>query len=338
MRIKPLIVSFVIVLLAASCLYAGGSERIGSAGAQELRIPVGSRASAMAGANIADVSGAEALFWNPAGVAHFEGTEAMFTHLQYIADINVDYFGVMTNIEDFGSIGLHAKVVSIGEMEVTTTQEPQGTGETFSPTFSVIGATYSRVFTDRVSFGMTANLINEKIEQVSANGLAFDFGFIYDPLWRGFKFAIAIKNYGPQMRFSGEGFNLSVDPPDAEPGTQLKTVATKSAQFELPAYIQLGASWDAVNRDLSRAVVVGSFQANNFSEDEFRGGIEYSYDDMFFLRGGYVGSSQDSFMYGLTLGAGLKYAWGQNSITFDYSWVETDFFDNNQYFTAKFAF
>lgn len=338
MRIKPLIICFAIVLLSASCLLAGGNERIGTAGAQELRIPVGSRASAMAGANIADVTGAEALYWNPAGVAYTEGSEVMFSHLNYIADINVDYFGVMTSISDVGTIGLQAKVISIGDIEKTTTAAPQGTGAIFSPTFSVIGATFSRVFTDRVSFGMTANLVSEKVEQVSATGLSFDFGFIYDPLWRGLKFGIAMKNYGPQMKFTGEGFDVAIELPDAQPGTQSKTLRTKSAQFELPASIQLGVAWEAVNQELNRAVVVGAFQSNNFSEDEFRGGLEYSYDDMFFLRGGYVGSSQDSFMYGLTLGAGLKYAWGQNSITFDYSWVETEYFDNNQYFTAKFSF
>jgi hypothetical protein len=338
MRIKQFIICIAIVLLTASCLYAGGSERIGTAGAQELRIPVGSRVTAMAGANVSDVSGAEALFWNPAGVAYQEGTEAMFSHLEYIAGIDVNYFGVSTDLGDFGFLGLHAKVISIGEMEVTTTDQPQGTGETFSPTFSVIGLTYSRMFTDRVSFGATANLINERIEQVSANGIALDFGFIYDPLWQGLKFGVAVRNFGPQMRFTGEDFSVSVDPPDAEPGTQLKTTRTQSAEFELPAFIQFGASWDFVNQDQNRATAIGSFQANNFSQDEFRYGMEYSYDNMFFLRGGYVASSQDSYMFGLTLGGGLKYAWGQNTISFDYSWVQTEYFDDNQYFTVKFGF
>ncbi len=338
MRIKPFTVCIAIVLLAASCLYAGGSDRIGTAGAQELRIPVGSRATAMAGANVADVSGAEALFWNPAGLAYQEGTEAMFSHLEYIADINVNYLAVTTDLGDFGYLGLSAKVISIGEMDVTTTDQPQGTGATFSPTFSVIGLTYSRVFTDRVSFGASANLISEKVEQVSAQGLSLDFGFIYDPLWRGLKFGVAIKNFGPEMRFTGEDFSVSVEVPDAEPGTQLKTTRTQSASFELPAFVQFGASWDLVARGENRATAVGSFQANNFSEDEFRGGMEYAYDDMFFLRGGYVASGQDAYMYGLTLGAGLKYSWGQSTISIDYSWVQTEFLDDNQYFTVMFTF
>jgi hypothetical protein len=292
----------------------------------------------MAGADIADVSGAEALYWNPAGVAHHDGTEAMFSHLEYMADIDINYFGVMTNLEDFGTIGFQAKVISIGEIIKTTTHEALGTGETFSPTFAIIGVTYSRIFTDRVSFGITANYVNEAVEQVAAHGMSFDVGIMYNPLWQGLKFGVMMKNFGPNMKFEGEGFNVSVDVPETEPGSKPKNFRSQSSEFELPAFIQFGASWDAINQDLNRAVVTGSFQANNFSEDEFRGGLEYSYDDMFFLRGGYVASSQDNYMYGLSLGAGLKYSWGQNHISFDYSWVESEWFDDNQYFTVKFSF
>ncbi len=338
MKTRYVIICFACVLLGASCLYAGSSDRIGTAGAQELRIPIGGRTTAMGGSNIADVYGSEALYWNPAGVSHHDGTEAMFSHLEYMADINIDYFGVMTNLEDFGTIGFQAKVISIGDIPRTTTREALGTGEMFSPTFSVVGVTYSRVFTDRVSFGVTANYVNEAVEQVAAHGISFDVGVMYDPLWQGLRFGITMKNFGPNMKFEGEGFNVSVDVPGTEPGSKPKNFRSQSSEFELPAYIKFGVSWDMVNQDLNKAVVTGAFQANNFSEDEFRGGLEYSYDDMFFLRGGYSYSNQESYMYGLSVGGGIKYAWGQNYITLDYTWVESEYFDNNQYFTAKFSF
>ncbi len=338
MRGRNILIVLSILLITASGLYAGDTKRIGTAGAQELRIPVGSRSTAMSGANIADVYGAEALFWNPAGVAFQEGTEAMFSHLEYFADINVNYFGVTTNLEEFGSLGVQAKVVSIGEIEITTDNASQGTGETFNPTLSVVGVTYSRIFTDRVSFGFSANLVNERIDLVSATGLSMDFGFIYNTLWNGLKLGIAVKNYGPNMTFGGEGFNVQVPVPGTQEGSAPKTVRTQSAEFELPAFIQFGASYDLFNRDYHRTILVGAFQANSFSEDEFRGGIEYGYNETFFLRGGYVGSAQDDYMYGVSLGGGVKYKWGNSSIALDYSWVQSEFFDDNQYFTAKFSF
>ncbi|HEQ97997.1 MAG TPA: PorV/PorQ family protein [candidate division Zixibacteria bacterium] len=338
MKIKVLCLTLVAMLLCSAALYAGGDERIGTSGAQELRIPVGSRMSALAGAGVAEAVGAEALYWNPAGVAYYDGTEVMFTHLQYFADIDVNYFAATTAIEDFGSIGLSAKVVSFGDIEKTTVLAPEGTGEILSPSYSVIGLTYSRRFTDRVAFGATGMLVNERIDQLSATGVAFDFGFVYDPGWQGLKFGLVVKNYGPQMRFSGSDFDVDNDVPGAEPGTPDRTFRSQSASFELPSSVQLGASWNLLRNEANSATIMGLFQSNNFSEDEFRGGIEYAFNDMFFLRGGYVGSTQDDYMYGPSVGAGLKMTWGNTTFVLDYSWMQTEFFDNNQFFTVKFGF
>ena len=326
------------MLLCSASLYAGGDERIGTAGAQELRIPVGSRMSALGGAGVSEAVGAEALYWNPAGAAYYQGTEVMFTNLQYIADIAVNYFAATTSIEDFGTIGISAKVMGFGDIYKTTIDEPRGTGEIFAPSYSVIGFTYSRRFTDRVSFGATAMLINEKIEQLSATGVGFDFGFIYDPGWRGLRFGLVIKNYGPDMRFDGANFDVDNEVPGSEPNSTGKSYRSQSAAFELPSSVQLGASWNILDVENSRATVMGLFQSNNFSEDEFRGGIEYAFNDMFFLRGGYVGSKQDDYMYGASFGGGIKVNWGNTELVFDYTWSQTEFFDNNQFFTVKLGF
>ncbi len=338
MRIKIFCLTLAALLLCSAALFAGGDERIGTAGAQELRIPVGSRMSALAGAGVAEAIGAEALYWNPAGVSYYTGTEVMFTHLQYFADIDVNYFAAVTAIEDFGSLGISAKVISFGDIIKTTIQEPNGTGEILSPTYSVIGLTYSRRFTDRVSFGATGMLVNERIEQISATGVAFDFGFIYDPGWQGLKFGLVIKNYGPEMRFDGANFEVDNPVPGSEPNSADKTFRSQSATFELPSSVQLGASWNLLRDEQNSATLMGLFQSNNFSEDEFRGGIEYAFNDMFFLRGGYTGSNQDEYMFGATFGAGVKMNWGGTVIGLDYSWMQTETFDNNQFFTVKFGF
>jgi len=335
---KVLHLTVIALLVCSVALHAGGDERIGTAGAQELRIPVGSRMSALGGSGVAEAIGAEALFWNPAGAAFYEGTEVMFTHLEYFADIDVEYFAATTAIEDFGSLGFSAKVLSFGDIEKTTIAAPEGTGEIISPNYSVVGLTYSRIFTDRVSFGATGMLINERIDQQSATGVAFDFGFIYDPGWRGLRFGIVIKNYGPDMSFDGPGFDVDNEVPGSEPGTTGKTYRSQSTTFELPSSVQMGASWNLLQDANNKATVMGLFQSNNSSQDEYRGGMEYSYNDMFFLRGGYVGSSQNAYMFGATLGAGLKLMWGNTSITLDYSWMQTEFFDDNQFFTIKFGF
>ncbi len=51
---------------------AGSKKRRGTAGAQELLIPTGSRGTAMAGAYVSGISGLEAVEWNMAGLAGME--------------------------------------------------------------------------------------------------------------------------------------------------------------------------------------------------------------------------------------------------------------------------
>jgi hypothetical protein len=150
MKTKIILTFLAAALLLSSQALAGGSERLGTAGAQELRIPVGSRSVSLGGAVIADVSGAEAIYWNPAGMSANPKTEVVFSHMEYIADIKLNYFAAMTHLGSFGTLGLSAKVLSIGDMVHRTEESPEGTGEIFSPTFSVIGLTYSRQLTDRV--------------------------------------------------------------------------------------------------------------------------------------------------------------------------------------------
>ncbi len=327
-----------LVLALAAPAFAGNEDRIGTAGAQELRIPVGSRGVAMGGSAIAAVTGTEAIFWNPAGVSALEGTETTFSYQQYIADIAVNFAAVATQIGDLGTLGISAKIISAGDIEVTTVSSPDGTGETYGPSFSVVGLTYSRRLTDRVSFGANAMYVNERIHRETANGVAFDFGFMYDPDIGGLTFGAVIKNWGPEMRFDGPDFDVEVQIPGSDPNSPLKTVRTQSATFELPSSVQLGAAWELVDQNRNQIVLNSTFQSNNFSNDEWRIGGEYAYNESIFLRGGYVASDQDEFIMGPSLGAGIVFQVGQTNLVMDYTWSQTKYFDDRQFYTVKLQF
>jgi len=319
----------VLLVIGLSTAYAGNSQRIGTAGAQELLIPVGSRGTAMGGSVVANTYGLESMYWNPAGLANLEGTEAMFTHLPYFADIDVNYVGIATAIEDFGTIGVGAKVVSIGDIEETTEAFPDGTGREFSPSLTVINLTYSRILTNNVSFGFSGMFINESIFDVSASGIALDFGFQYDPGWHGVKAGFVVKNYGPEMKFSGIGF---------EESDGSRPVSAKPAAFDIPTSINLGVSLDALNNGPNMATISGNFRANSFSQDQVQGGFEYSFNNMYFLRGGYNWSDQEDYIHGASLGAGLSVPMGDTKFTFEYSWNDTEVFDDNQFFSVRINF
>jgi hypothetical protein len=280
--------TLVLLACATGAAQAGSDERKGTSGAHELRLGVGPRGSALGSPVVADVSGIEAMFWNPAGIAGLEGTEAMFTHQQYFAEMDLNYAALATRWLG-GVLGFDAKVLSIGDIIVTTEDAPQGTGEILNPTFAVIGVTYGRQFTDRVLFGGTLHYVNEAIGANRASGLAFDFGVQYLTGWHGMKLGMAMQNFGQSMEFTGSDFETNLLPPDSDPQASNRTFSSTSASFEMPSSFALAASYDAWAANQQRLAIMGSFQNNNFELDNFGLGAEWSYRDLYALRGSWFG-------------------------------------------------
>ena len=113
-----------LLALSASSAWAGSDQRSGTNGASELLIPVGPRASALGPSVASDISGAEATYWNPAGLASVQGTEALFSHTEYFADMKVNYAAIAAHAGNLGVVGFNAKVLSVGEVIVTTEAAP----------------------------------------------------------------------------------------------------------------------------------------------------------------------------------------------------------------------
>ncbi len=335
---KKIFFAIILLLFNIGSVFAGNSLRKGTCGALELIIPIGSRSTAMGGSIVADTRGTEAIYWNPAGVANTEGTEVIFSYLNYIADIKYSFIGITTNLGNFGSLGFNTRVMNIGEIIVTTEESPDGTGEIITPNFIIAGFTYSRQMTDRVFFGSSMSVISERIMQETAIGVAFDFGFQYIPGVGGLKFGVVMKNIGPKIRFDGSDLDKNIRLPEDNPQAANRTVRLELASFEIPSYLQFGSSYDFKFDDNKSFILSASFRNNNFSSDEFSGGGEFNYKNKFMLRMGYSSSSEREYIYGLNFGLGLSFDFGGNILTFDYSNGQTKYFDNNQWFTFKLKF
>lgn len=337
-RILGMVVT--ILVLGAGLAWAGSSGRLGTSGAPELRLPVGARSVALGGSDLAMVGGAEALFYNPAGiVAASSKTELLFSHTQYIADMKVNYVGVTQSLGDFGTVGVSAKVLSVGDITRTTESAPDGTGDTFSPTFSTIGLSFGRAMTDRVNFGGTLTYVSEKILQETAGGVAFDFGFQYDTGVHGVRLGLSLKSIGPNMGYSGSDFERIVLVPGDDPQASGRNVSTESAEFELPTSFQMSLGLPIVHGP-NPFTLYGAFNSNSFGNDEGRIGAEFTMRKTLSLRGGYVynGDSEEMFQY--TYGAGLRVPVGGSHLDVDWAAqpVHGGFFDDVQHFSVGMNF
>ncbi len=332
-------IAIAILSLAATFAGAGTETRLGTSGASELRIPVGVRGIALGGADIASVTGAEAMFYNPAGIAGTENkTELQFSNTQYIADMKLNYFAVSQNLGNLGFVGFSAKVLSIGDITYTTETAPDGTGEVFSPTFSTLGLTYARAMTDRVNFGGTIYYVAERILQETAAGVAFDFGFQYDTGYRGAKLGLSMKNFGPAQNFTGSDFERNLRLPEDDPQAGNRTVALGTAEYELPSYFTAGASLPLVQGTNTLTAHV-LYASNSFGVDDGRIGVEWSWRGDVSLRAGYKLTSSDDDLFDVSYGAGFRVPVGSSHLTVDYAGQRvSDFFDDVQHVGVGFTF
>ena len=337
------IAALLLIGAATSTAPAGAGNRTGTSGASELLIPVGTRDIGMGGSTAATSTGIDALFWNPAAVALMSNSVGLYvSHMNYIADIGVDYGAVAANFEGFGVLSFSLKSLSVGDIPVTTTANPDGTGQTFSPQFFTAGLSYSRRLSDRIAVGLTGNLITERLGEVSASGFGFNIGVQYNNLAsiEGLSIGVVVKNIGPQMTFTGAGLlnEASVAGQNRPP----QFYAIQAASFELPSSIEFGLGYKRTFTGDNSVLLSTGFQSNNFSDDEYKLGLEYAYEDLFFLRGGYdlaqTESSDLAYIYGPTFGAGIHTALGSMDITFDYAYRSVKVFSANNVFSLKLGF
>ena len=73
-----------------------------------------------------------AIFWNSAGLARLESNGILFDHTRWIANVKYNFLAGALNLGDFGTLGVSFITSDMDEMNVTTVDRPNGTGETFS--------------------------------------------------------------------------------------------------------------------------------------------------------------------------------------------------------------
>jgi hypothetical protein len=330
-----------ILILIATSIYAGDVARKGTTGAEQVLIPIGARGIATGGAFLANITGLESIFYNPAGLDVYPQTEAMFSYVNYLADINISYFAVGTSLGDVGSIGFDLKTFDFGDIPVTTETFPDGTGESYSPSFLTLGFTYSKVLTDRISIGTNLKLITESIQNTNATGFALDAGVQYR-FSEALMIGAAVKNIGSDMNYSGQDLADRTEIPGSIPGSSTGSYEIITEGFQIPSFFQLSMTYALNINEQNNLLFAGAYTANNSFEDVANLGMEYGFMDNFFVRGGYnlLVENTSEYIYGLTFGAGLDYMiGGEVGFVFDYAFREVKEFPSaNHVFTIKLSF
>jgi hypothetical protein len=312
---------FILLLLgSATLLRAGNPDRQGEAGAAQLLMNPWAPSAGLHTLNTSFVSGVEAMRLNPAGVARFSGTQVMVGYANYLqgTEISMQAIGVTTQGKNGSGLGFSVMSLDFGDVAVTTTAQPEGTGALLNLSFINVGLTYSHQFENKVSVGVTLRGISEATSDVSAFGFAIDAGVQYvTGEQEEFKFGLSLRNVGSRMSYGGQA--LATEAPSPDGSVYNITLEQRAAGFEMPSVLNIGASYDLLSGiENQRVTITGNFTANSFSRDQVGAGFEYAFREQFLVRGGYRtdldaadedegGSTNESPLYdGISAGASVR--------------------------------
>lgn len=328
---KRIITGILIILLVPGVISAQKVTKTGTTAAKFLSIGIGARANAMGGAYSSLANDASAIYWNPAGIAYSEKYQAIFTYSSLFAGINLNYFGIIIPGGGIGNFAASVTALNYGDIQVTTEDQPEGTGETFSPGSYAFGISYAKFITEDFMVGATAKLVTENIYHSSATGFAVDIGTIFKTPFSGIRFASCITNFGTKMQMSGNDLLIRYDVDPQRAGSN-NTVDANIAtdKFDLPLRLQIGVSRDFMILDEHRFTLEVDGIVPNDNDQWVNVGGELSiFNDMLSLRGGYKMLFLKDSQEGLTLGAGFRYKRaGFIDIGVDYAYQKFQYLGN----------
>lgn len=316
---KKILLAMFFVILSVTA-FADEFSKSGSVGAQFLKIGVGARYNGMGEASVASVDDIYALYWNPAGLTNIQSSQLAITHINYLTDINLNYIAYAHRAEDIGVFGAAVTILSMGDQEITTIEEPDGTGVYYSASSWAFQIGYARDLTANFSFGGSFKVIGEKIHRESSHGFAFDFGTMLYTGFRSLRLGMNISNMGAEMKFDGPDLNVPFTPDPSNPNQDPFSSRMQTDAYDLPLTFRIGLAYDLEIGSNSTVVLSGEVKHPNDNIQKGSLGAEFNWQDRYFLRAGYKLNYEEE---GLSLGAGfISRLTESTDLSLDYAWVD----------------
>lgn len=283
-----------------------GGQRAGISTAQFLKIGVGGRAAAMGETFVAVSDDASALYWNPAGLAQFNNNQVIFSHNIWLVDINHDFLGAVYHLDSDNTFGISLTSLSMEKMPVTTEFNPFGTGEYFGFSDIALSVSYARKMTEQFSFGGTVKYIEETLDKLKMRGIMIDLGTYYRTGLGSTRFAVAVSNFGAELAPDGEVVLI---------GSRKKS---EWQSFAPPTMFRIGFAFEPFENEVNRLTTSIQLNHPNDNSENVSLGVEYSWNRMVFIRGGYkINVDEQNYSFGAGINVPISIA----EFTFDYAFA-----------------
>lgn len=274
-------------MLAAASARAAG---VGTTGAQFLKVGVGAKELAMGSAASVLTEGANAVNWNPGGLAGLKERNLSASYNMLFIDESQGFVGYAAPLKgDKGVMGFGVNYLTVADIEKRA-GDTEAADSKFSNNNTAVSFSYAKAeVRPNLSLGASLKYISQKLDTQNDKAVAIDLGSVYkvNPEWTA---AFTVRNMGTKIG------------PDNLPLT-LKAGAAR-AFFDGKLSVAADLDWLAYDE--------------RFYADL---GTDYAISKHLSFRAGYqFGHSQDklgSSLVGLGAGLGLKL----DRLSLDYAYV-----------------
>jgi len=283
-------------MISATFLLAR-NENAGTNGFAFMKVNYSARAMGMANAFSALANDADAVFFNPAGLANMTGDQVKTTYMNYIEGLQGGSAVFTAKLPTEWTVAPFINFLVSDEMPKTfeTNLGYGGQNGTFNTFSMVIGAGFGRNVNHMFDVGFNLKYFYENLDQSNASAVAADFAVLHQTENDNLKIGAAIQNLGWQIDHYTEA--------KYEEGMPLVFVGSASYRLGEKGYL---------NFDLVRP----------FDNDFYgRLGVEFYYNQYFTIRGGldsrmndYRTSQSVDVFSGLTMGLGFN--WNKQRIDY----------------------
>lgn len=347
--IKKVLATLVTLLFVIASVTFG---QVGITSVPFLQIEPDSRAAGMGNTGVAIADNASAVFWNPAGLAFQEGNQVSITHSEWLpqfnADLFYDYLVGKYHVDGIGTFGGHITYLNLGEqLRTNETGLEQGRFNSYE---LAAGLSYGLKLNENWSLGtglrfIYSSLAEGEVGQQSINP-GSSIGVDISGMYKSNTFAfigndasvdagLNISNIGPGVHYTdnaqkdplptlfriGWAFNTNLDKDGIHRLTLANDISKVMARLDSDGQPKgvinsLFSSWGSFTRNTGTGEVTLSLPQQLM----YATGVEYWYNDLFAVRGGYYyehpNNGDRQYM---TLGAGLRYKF----VGVDFSYINT---------------
>ena len=304
--------------------YASSANAQAEAGAQSILIAPGARSDGMGRAYVAVADDANAIWWNPGGLAFATRHNALLTYTKLVPDLAPDvfhtYLAYSQHVEGWGGLAASLGYLSYGES--TATDVDGNELGTFTSYEVAPALAYGTEVMKDLGFGVSLKLVHVDLapadktqDRAEGQGTTFaaDLGGLYKiPKWKS-ALGLAIQNLGPNISY--------IDQDQSDP---------------LGRNAKLGFAVTPFENELHRVMVVGDVNKSLLPDGAWieGAGAEYEFNRLLALRLGYINDPRGTIQ-AMTYGFGVSYA----GFRLDYASVpQSEFLERVNRFSAGYRF